>query len=127
MSTARAARKIRSAKFIAGRVQLARERHGAPPAACELLEQMLQQDPKARVTAAQALKHRFVAEAFARAEAVNGGADACAIDAALVAKLRRFAAAPALPRHRGLFASAALSVLALRHTSKLHCARAPST
>ena len=60
---------------------------------------MLQQDPKARVTAAQALKHRFVAEAFAREkDAAHGGADAGAIDAALIARLRRFAAAPALRR-----------------------------
>ena len=65
-----------------------------PPAAVELLERMLAQDPHARVTAAQALKHAFVAESYLSHPVARHGQ----FDEQIVAKLRRFAAAPALRR-----------------------------
>ena len=58
-----AASKIRSAAYLRQRLELARQR--APPAACDLLERMLAQDPAARITAAQALQHRFIVESYA--------------------------------------------------------------
>ena len=48
---AQAADKIKSAAYIAKRIELARRR--APPEACDLLERMLTQDPDQRITAAQ--------------------------------------------------------------------------
>ena len=59
--------------FIARRVALARARVGGDaPAACELLEAMLQQDPARRVTAAHALQHRFVTESYLERPAAGG-------------------------------------------------------
>ena len=55
-----AAAKVRSVSFIGSRLALARRR--APEDACELLEAMLHQDPQHRITAVNALRHRFLAD-----------------------------------------------------------------
>ena len=54
------ATKVRSRKFLEQR--LARARRRAPSDACELLEAMLLQEPAERITAVNALRHRFLAD-----------------------------------------------------------------
>ena len=52
--------KVKSEAFLASRLALARKR--APEDACDLLEQMLKQNPAERATAVKALGHSFLAE-----------------------------------------------------------------
>jgi len=85
--------KICSEEFIARRLAVAQR--CAPARACELLQQMLQQDPKRRITASQALKHRFVTGSYLTTP--RAGNQGC-FDEDVISKLRRFAAAPAMRR-----------------------------
>lgn len=87
------ASKIRSEKFLAARLALARRR--APPAACELLEKMLVLEPQKRLTAAQALKDRFITDSYLAAPVLAKPGD---FDADIVPKMRRYVEAPALRR-----------------------------
>jgi len=89
-----AARKIRSEEFVRRRIALARER--APPAACELLELLLQQDPAQRLTATQALKHRFITDSYLSPGSLP--LRRYALDAETIDRMRRFAGAPGLRR-----------------------------
>jgi len=86
-----AASKVRSASFLQQRLAVARRR--APPAAVELLEQMLSQDPEKRIPVTQALKHRFITDSYTKTPRGHG-----VFDAKICAKMRRFADAPALRR-----------------------------
>ena len=65
----------------------------APPAACELLELLLARDPSERITATQALKHRFITDSYRLHPRGHG-----IFDANIIPKMRRFADAPALRR-----------------------------
>jgi len=84
---------VRSSSFLARRLQVARAR--APPAAFELLEQLLQVDPQRRPSAQQALQHRYVANAFEHY--LLGGAP-CPFDTDVLDRMRAFASAPAIAR-----------------------------
>jgi len=86
-----AATRIRSHQFIDQRLAFARRR--APPVACELLESMLRQDPEARITAKQALRHRFILDSYAANPRGHG-----VFDGEIIPKMRRFADAPAMRR-----------------------------
>lgn len=86
---------LRSERFLTARLKVAKSR--APPAAYELLELLLRVDPEERITAQQALQHRFVANAFRRAQDKAGG-EQRTFDTHLLEKLRAFSEAPALTR-----------------------------
>jgi len=86
-----AATKVRNERFLASRLALARRR--APPAAYELLEQMLHAEPGRRITAAQALVHPFIQGSYALRPRGEG-----VFDADIIPKMRRFAAAPPMRR-----------------------------
>jgi len=118
--------KVRSETFLASRMAIARQR--APEDACDLLDQMLKQNPSERITAVKALGHTFLAErplrqwAATRGPRIDLSSDSMspsafdlprwvtraaqsnqqpplhALDDDLVQKLRRFASAPALRR-----------------------------
>ena len=85
------AAKVRDQQFLDSRLKRARAL--APPAACELLEQMLVLEPTKRITATQALKDRFVTDSYLRVPRGHG-----VFDAEIIPKMRRFAEAPALRR-----------------------------
>ena len=92
-----AARKIRSEDFVRSRIALARQR--APPAACELLELLLQQDPAQRLTATQALRHRFITDSYlSSGQSGSLPPRRYALDEETVDRMRRFAGAPGLRR-----------------------------
>ena len=86
-----AALKVRSESYLRERLNLARRK--APPAACELLEMLLVQDPEKRLTATQALKHRFITDSYRNHPRGHG-----VFDEKMIPKMRRFADAPALRR-----------------------------
>ena len=85
--------KVRSDRFLSRRLALARRR--APEAACDLLEQLLRRDPAERITAAAALKHRFIADSYAHA---GRRPSFSAFDEPMLDNMRRFAGYPALRR-----------------------------
>ena len=86
-----AATKVRNEKFINSRLAVAR-RH-APPAACELLAGLLELEPSKRLSATQALKHRFITDSYRLHPRGHG-----VFDGEIIPKMRRFADAPALRR-----------------------------
>ena len=86
-----AAIKVRNENFVKDRMAVARKT--APPAACDLLEAMLERDPSKRITATQALKHRFITDSYRLHPRGHG-----VFDANIIPKMRRFAEAPALRR-----------------------------
>ena len=100
------ARRVRSEKFIAGRIAFARRRCGDPRAA-DLLARMLHIDPSERISATDALRHPYVAESFLRNPEANATSqtDVRATMHRRVERVRAFADAPAL-RKLGVLAAA---------------------
>jgi len=88
-----ARRAVCDAAAIARRLD-AEARPRLPAAGFDLLARMLAPDPAARITATEACDHAFVRASYAAAP-VARDAD---FDGAVVAKMRRFAALPALVR-----------------------------
>ena len=68
------------------------------PEACDLLSRMLQRNPAERITAAEALKHKFILRSYSPSDYSDKTGGPALFDMELVKKMEAYAKMPALKR-----------------------------